>query len=435
MKNDELSKVGMRVSRLKLVRKGEIMMQKTLKALFILGLIMAIMVGCQKKEDVETQQKDDNSNQEEASNNNNDNGNQSEDEGSTSSDNNDMKGVTISDDLVKEAKDDGKVVIYSATSRIKDAAKSFEKKYGIDVEATNIDGSEMITKVAKEGKNNAIKPDLLLAQEAARVKTELVEPGYAEYNVPDGIKDVVPKEYQDPLDVLMVTKVFIYNSETFNMPPIDNIWELTESKWKGKFFLTDPHHEGVNLDFLTMVTKPEIAKKIKNAYKRYYGKDIDVTEKNAGYQWLKEVFKNNPKVFNDENQLNDAIGTKGKDIKDIGYYVHGKLRDREEKNLALMPIIGLAPFSGYYYPTLLLETKDPDHPKAAELFMDYLYTEEGFAPWNTGIGTYSPNPNIKQHAGDIPFDMWSDILIGEDGDYIAENLGDVEDYVDNLMSK
>lgn len=398
-------------------------MKKSLTFLFILGLIVFITVGCTSNDNNDNSDdvKKEDSNDDESSN----------DASSTSSSADDPD-IQPSDELIEAAKDEGEVVVYSATSRIKDAAKSFEKKYGITVDDTNIDGSELITKVAKEGENNASKADVLLAQEAARVKVELVEPGYAEYNVPEAIKDVIPEEYQDPLSVLMVTKSFIYNSETFDAPPIKNIWELTEPEWKGKFFFTDPYHEGVNMNFLTMVTKPEIADEIEAAYERYFGEKMDVTEENAGYQWIKELFENDVVLFKDENQLNEAIGKKGKDIDAVSLYVHGKLRDREEKDLALMPITGVDPFSGFYYPTLLLQVTDSEHPNAAELFMDYLFTQEGYEPWNTGIGTYSSNPNIRQHMGDLPFDMWSEILVGEDGDYISKNLGDVEDFFDGL---
>lgn len=397
-------------------------MNKTLRVFLVLSFVMFITVGCTSNDD------NDNSNDTNNENNSQENDDKASNEDSSENDSD----IQPSEELIEAAQDEGNLVVYSATSRIKDAARAFEDKYGITVEDNTIDGSELITKVAQEGENNASKADVLLGQEAARVKVELVEPGYAEYNVPDAIKDVVPEEYQDPLSVLIVTKLFIYNSETFDKPPIKNIWELTESEWKGDFFFTDPYHEGVNMNFLTMVTKPEISDKIEAAYERQYGEEMEVTEENAGYQWIKEIFENGAVLFKDENQLNEAVGTKGNDIEAISLYGHAKLRDREEKNLGLMPITGLDPFSGFHYPTLLLQVTDSDNPNAAELFMSYLYTEEGFAPWNTGVGTYSPNPNLSQTMPDLPFDMWSDILVNEDGDYISENLGEVQDFFDSL---
>jgi iron(III) transport system substrate-binding protein len=52
--------------------------------------------------------------------------------------------------LINAAKKEGKVVIYSITSRIANAAAAFEKKYGIKVEAYDLHDYELVEKVSKE---------------------------------------------------------------------------------------------------------------------------------------------------------------------------------------------------------------------------------------------------------------------------------------------
>ena len=52
-----------------------------------------------------------------------------------------------SSELIDAAKKEGNVVVYSITSRIANAAKSFEAKYGITVSAHNLKDFELIEKV------------------------------------------------------------------------------------------------------------------------------------------------------------------------------------------------------------------------------------------------------------------------------------------------
>jgi iron(III) transport system substrate-binding protein len=176
--------------------------------------------------------------------------------------------------LIDAAKKEGNVVVYSITSRIANAAKSFEKKYGITVNAYNLKDFELIEKVSQEGKNKIYGADFIIAQDSGRVFGEIIKPGYGYSYVPETMKDIIPKKYQTPLYFSFITKAFIYNSETNTFPPVNNVWELTEKKWEKKFWFKDPLKEGVNANFLTMVTSPEVSDLLAAAYERYFGKKI-----------------------------------------------------------------------------------------------------------------------------------------------------------------
>lgn len=338
-----------------------------------------------------------------------------------------------SNDLVKAAQAEGKVVVYSITSRITNAAEKFEQKYGIPVEAYNLKDFELIEKVSQESRSGIANADLVLAQESGRVLGELIEPGYLENYVPDSMKDVIPADFQNPLVFSFITKVFAYNSETYHFPPVNNIWELTEPKWKGKSYFKDPFQEGVNASFLTMLTSTEVSKKIEEAYEKHYGKKLELTTENAGYEWIKAFFQNDVVLFNSDTRVNEAIGVKGNQIDAVGLYVYSKLRERETKDLAVMPIMSMEPFAGFYYPSLLLMVKDAKHPNAAKLFIEFLLTSEGFSPWNDGIGTYSSNPNIPVTAGDNSFSVWEQILVGEDPEFTFNHRSKVEDFLNSIM--
>jgi iron(III) transport system substrate-binding protein len=117
------------------------------------------------------------------------------------------------DELVARAKEEGKVVVYATSSRIAKAADGFKKLYGIEVEYSNLKDFELIEKVAKEAQAGVAGADFVLAQDAGRLVGELIEPGYLYNYVPPTLKDVVPKNMQNPLQVFAINKVFIYNDE------------------------------------------------------------------------------------------------------------------------------------------------------------------------------------------------------------------------------
>ena len=335
-------------------------------------------------------------------------------------------------DLETLAKQEGKVVVYSITSRIANAAKAFEKKYGIKVQAYDLHDFELVEKVSKEAKSGIKGADFIIAQDSGRVFGELIDPGYVYTYVPESMKSVIPKEFQDPLVFSFISKVFCYNSETYQAPPVNNIWALADPKMKGKFFFKDPFKEGVNMNFLTMVTSPEWASKIAAAYERYYGKPIKLTTKNAGYEWIKAILKNGLVMFTSDTKMAESLGVKGQKVGAVGLFAYTKLRYRKSKNLALMPIMGMDPFAGFYYPSYLLMVKGAKHPNAAKLFIKYLLTKEGFKPWYRSPGMYASNPTIPPFPGDNAFNVWKQILVGEEGKYIFNNRADVEEFWGNF---
>jgi iron(III) transport system substrate-binding protein len=341
--------------------------------------------------------------------------------------------LAASSDLIDAAKKEGNVVVYSITSRIANAAKSFEKKYGITVSAYNLKDFELIEKVSQEGKNNIYGADFIIAQDSGRVFGEIIKPGYAYSYVPENMKDLIPKQYRNPLYFSFITKAFIYNSETYVFPPVNNVWELTEKKWEKKFWFKDPLKEGVNANFLTMVTSPEFSNQLAAAYERHFGKKITLTTPNAGYEWIKGIINNQLVMFTSDTKMANSLGEKGKNIDAVALGTYSKLRAREDKNLALMPIMGMEPFAGFYYPSFLLIRNNAKNPNAAKLFVEYLLTEEGFEPWSGSMGTYSSNPNIKPYPGDNSLDVWSRILVLESPAYIFEHRVEVEEFWNSLI--
>ncbi len=338
------------------------------------------------------------------------------------------------DELVAAAKAEGTVVVYSVTSRIANAAKAFTAKYGIQVEATNLKDFELVEKISKEGSTGATGADFVLAQDGGRVMGELINQNYLYNYVPPTMKDVIPVEFQNPLAFAFINKVFIFNDENSSEYPFTNIWALTTPEWKGNFQFKNPFQEGVNANFLTMVTKPEIASQIADAYKAYFGKDIVLTTPNAGYEWIKRVLENDLVLTTSDTKTAESIGVKGQNKKyNAGLFVFSKFRYKQTKNLALAPIMKMDPFVGFYYPIYALMDSGAKHPNAAKLFIEYLLTDEGFKPWSSDLGTYSSNPNIALQPDDHPMTTWVKILVHEDPTYTFQHRAEVEEFLNEYI--
>ncbi|MEG1389804.1 MAG: ABC transporter substrate-binding protein [Angelakisella sp.] len=335
------------------------------------------------------------------------------------------------DELVAAAQKEGKVVVYSATSRAENAGKAFEAKYGIKVEVTNLKDFELIEKLAKEGQTGAIGADMAICQDDSRVFGELMKPGYLVNYVPPTMKDVIPAEYQEPMVFAFISKVFCFNNEKGDASPATNVWAFADPDWKGRFQFKDPFKEGVNSNFLTMVTSPEVSKQLEAAYEKHYGKKIELTTENAGYEWIKRIYANGLVQGTSDTTMAENIGIKGQPKINAGLFSYSKTRYDESKNLALKAMDDLQPFAGFYYPLFSLITKDAKNPNAAKLFIEYILTEEGFAPWGKDKGTYSTNPNIAPAKDDVALKEWAPKLVKIDPEFCFEKRADVEDFLNN----
>ena len=339
------------------------------------------------------------------------------------------------EEIVEKAKAEGKLVVYSNTSRISQAAEKFTEKYGIEVEASNLKDGELIEKVSREVSGNIQGADMVLVQDGGRVFGQLINPGYLVNYVPENYKDIIPEQYQEPLAFQFVNKVFIFNNELTNEDIITNVWELTEEKWHGKIQFKDPNQEGVNSNFLTMITNEEWSNKLAESYKEYFGKDIELTTENAGYEWMKMFFNNGVVLGNSDTTISENVGIKGQTETRLGLFVYSKTRYDETKNLTLRALTEVAPFSGFYYPIYVQSTSNAANPYAAKLMTEFLLTEEGFEPWGKDVGAYSSNPQIPVNEDDEPLAFWEERLIVEDPVYLYENRTKVEEFYTKILAE
>ncbi len=295
------------------------------------------------------------------------------------------------DALVKAAKAEGELVVYWTSSRITVAAKNFEAKYGIKVKGTKMADPEQAERVIREVDSGKAQVDAIGFEDGPFLETKLLTDGYVTSWFPKDLAANIAKDDQYPLVYQWQPRVFAYNAESYPKGcPVKNLWELTEPRWKGKVIIRDPALTPANLAFFaTMVSNPEPLAK---AYKDLYGKELKTKEKNAGWEFLRKLFENGLMTMNADGDIGDAVGAAGQKEAPIGMITMTKMRDNQAKNLKLATCQGLQPYMGYALPTYALAVKNAPHPNAAKLFIRYVCTPEGIAPWTVDdMGGFSSN--------------------------------------------
>lgn len=364
------------------------------------------------------------------------------------------KGQKLSDaELLELAKSEsGDFYAYGNSSRIANAMKDFIAKYGAELgltEAnavgTKMNDADIYTNIAQEATGGSDKvASVVMIQDGAQLVMYRSATDYFLNYIPGSLKGVIAEADQVPLVHQYINKLFIWNTLGNNVPVITNVWQLTEPALKDRIFFKNPTTEQVNNNFLIMCTSDAWAAKIAQAYKDYYGKDIQLgSYKNAGYKWVAEFLANvNFSVSSDTKICNtvasaDSAGS-------MGLFVLSKTRDLDaalKSNLQVGAFTAaqINPFSGFMYPLYVQMTKAANRPYTAMLFINYLMTSEGFAPWGGAgtsiLGAYSTNPAIGAAEGDQAIDFWKNCLVAEDATYLIQNTAAVSDFINAEIAK
>ncbi len=333
----------------------------------------------------------------------------------------------------KAMAESGTFVVYGNTSRIATAAEDFAALYGISVESNNLKDQEIYTKLRSENGRGAA--DMVMIQDGAQL-SDAIDEGLVLNFVPASVKDVLEESDRQPALVHQyLNKLFIYNNQGDSVPAIRNVWELTAPEMKGNVIFKNPETEKVNMNFLIMCTEPAWAEKLAEAYRDWKGTDIDLGSfENAGYKWVAE-FLDNVTFGKSDTSIAEELSQKTAAGK-IGLFVLSKLRSSSvlTENLTVAQYdasangYAIEPFSGFMYPMYTMVNTKATRPYTAMLFIEYLMSQEGFAPWGKSIGSYSPNPAFTVNEGDLSIDVWKANLVMEDANYILDSF-EVEDFI------
>jgi iron(III) transport system substrate-binding protein len=308
--------------------------------------------------------------------------------------------------IYKAAKKEGKVAIYSLSSRIVDAVKEFKTMYpGIQVDATDIGTNEQIEKLQREQAAGLYNADVLMLADETTIKYKILKKGLAKNYVPSTLIDgkstaaVIPAAYRSPALLHSIeAKVVFYNTGSYAKPPVDNLWDFTRPEWKGKFQMKDPMLASENMNFLQMVVQhaPEMAA----AYQKEFGKKLVLSKgnKNAGYEWIDRIVKNGVVLVKSDGEASKAVGEANQKNAPLALCTaSSKIRDNS-KGLKLGIAWDIAPKFGIYKGNYLLMANRAPHPNAAKLLIRYMLGDasggKGMAPYHVE-GQWPSRRDIK----------------------------------------
>ncbi|MBQ2527375.1 MAG: hypothetical protein II544_01355 [Spirochaetales bacterium] len=345
----------------------------------------------------------------------------------------------------------GDFYAYGNSSRVANAMKNFVAKYGAELGltesnavGTKMNDADIYTNIAQEASGASKVASVVMIQDGAQlVMYRSASDVFVNY-IPGAVAGVIEQADALPLVHQYINKLFIWNVLGDNAPVITNVWQLTEPALKDRIFFKNPTTEQVNNNFLIMCTSDAWAQKIAAAYKSYYGKDIELgSYKNAGYKWVAEFLANvNFSVSSDTTICNTIASAES--AGSMGLFVLSKTRDLDASLKANLQVgafteAQIDPFSGFMYPLYVQMTKAANRPYTAMLFINYLMTSEGFAPWGGAgtniLGAYSTNPAIGAAEGDQAIDFWKNCLVAEDAAYIMQNRTSVSDFINAEIAK
>ena len=326
------------------------------------------------------------------------------------------------------AKKEGKVLVYANSSRIADVKKLFEAKYpGITLEGFDLGSEDSVVKIKEEQKAGAYTGDVVM---------DMLPKQQLWRFVPDSVAAVLPKEFSEPLPVSrMGVRILGYNGELLKACPVNNWWELTEPKWKGKVFIEDPLADISTMAIYTTVVAH--AKELAAAYKDLYGKDpvLEADTPDVGWLWLKMFAKNNPIPQPGGDEVTAAFASKGMKEAGVGFTSYSKYRNTVAGKVVFEPCTTLKPVVGVQSATYLAIANRAPHPNAAKMFINFVYSKEGFEPWNV-IGDYSPRTDLESPKGAIPYKELGKVVWTIDEPSVFKTVLKVRDfYAINVLKK
>jgi len=336
-------------------------------------------------------------------------------------------------EIISKAKQEGRVVVYSLSSRIPDVAAAFKKRFPeIEVEYYDISDVTIKEKLIREQESKNYQADVLFYADYPTVANLVIPKGYAVNWVPTNMTSVIPEKWRTPLLVhSMEARTILYNNETYKQQPVTSIWDLTKKEWKGKVMMKDPLASSDVMNWLALLTYSDIAKQLADDYQRVFGQPLKLSstsKNNAGYEFITQLKKNDVVLTQADGDVSDAVGARGQKSPPIGICVVSKMRDVKNKNLAMEAIYQLTPFAGVYKRNVLNIANMAKHPWASKLFIMFMLSWAGYNSGYWVPGQYSPRSDFPLPPASPPLDKTTMIEVESYSGFIYTNAVVVRDF-------
>ena len=310
------------------------------------------------------------------------------------------------EEIERLAKEEGEVVVYSASSRVADYGAAFEKKYPeIEVTGYDLGSVKTVEKTIREQEAGLYNADIITTGGSGEVIYNLLKKNRIVNFVPDTVADEIPQELKDPLLVRIDEAiVFLYSTEAYgNSAPFENLWELTTDKWKGKVLVKNPQVSLSNLMGVSILVQH--AEELAAAYEDFAGKEIELHEgvPDAGYEFLYRLIHNDLIITKSGSKVAEASGKTGQDNPPIGMTSYTYVRYNESKDFVNKPAQGINPVDKLVYPTYTGIARQAPNPNAAKLMTAFLLGDPAINEDTTLEKPYGEGRSLELLQGLAPY--------------------------------
>ncbi len=359
---------------------------------------------------------------------------------------------------------------------------------------STVDGT-IYTTLCAEIENDVQNYTGAILQDGYQLQTKFIDKNYFTNYVPKEWADDAgsDKNAKDPFTLQYNFKTWMVNNKNHDTT-IDNVWDITASKYKGKLDTMDPRNENVNMDWLIMLTSDKECNNLKAAFEDSTNdakNEIDFSQyekygtRKYAFAFI-DKFIENAVFYQDDGKavdnLNNVPGN-------IGWIVYSKLENINEtnkiskKNLVIgalgenntdgstLQTSSMKGFAGFMYKHYMSIMPNCKYPYATCAYFNVLSTTtEGYSAWAKDVGDYPTMPSInidRSKAGhgtlsadpedpnklvwtqdnnadnvfacknDPSADWWINKggAIVEDPSYIGTRYNSVKDFIDKAIAK
>lgn len=338
-------------------------------------------------------------------------------------------------ELYELAKKEGKVTLYSISSRCTKVAEAFNAQYpGVECQVFDIATNELLEKVTREYDAGQHVADVvhIKDQDGSLYKEYVQAKKFYNYQPTDIMSHIDPSLTGTSMPLYIELTQLFYNTEANpDGPPVTNIWQITEPEWKGRIMMQNPLDNLSWGSWITGFCVGDEPDRLAKAYKDLYGKELELSDgcENAGYEFLKRLHENEPVFTASSDEIAEAVGTPGQANPPIGFSASSKLRKNKDNGWVLAPI-NLVPDTGIPAINTLYVVEGCEHPNAAKLLIRFMLggddgTAGGYKPFNT-LGGWPVRDDVKEPKGAMPY---SEVNVAHfDPEAIYEHINIVRDF-------
>ena len=197
------------------------------------------------------------------------------------------------------------LLVFMSTSRVEKISKSFSEKYpDVKVEPLYSRQPELIERVTREFQAGLSDVGIIEFADASTVP--LLPEGSLVTFIPQEVAHLYPEDKKEPFQYASYYYGWGYNPlASPDGVPFKSIWDLTTEEFHGKLILEDPVKSLDTHKYLTnIVARPD---EVAADYEATFGEPLEISEADAGFEWLRRLLENEPTVVSAWREAADIL--------------------------------------------------------------------------------------------------------------------------------